>query len=158
VSGNSVSIDKEKLLVKVLHYAFAGKGSPEDCQVAAQMVVRYGKETKATLPAYCTAHMGLDCTGFVGNYMWYILGGESWPDQMPGENDGPNALIDGIVLKGTTPVIDLSLIRQNDVVIFGLLDTSNNIVDKDGHGGRHAHIVISQPGITQILPFPVLGS
>ena len=157
VSGKSVSIDKENVLVKMLHYAFEGKGSPEDCQVAAQMVVRHSKETKASLPAYCTAHMGLDCTGFVGNYLWYILGGKSWPDQMPGGNDGPNALIGKIVLKGTTPVTDLSLIRQSDLVILGLLDASNNLVDKDGDGGRHAHIVISQPGMTPILPFPFFG-
>jgi hypothetical protein len=101
--------------------------------------------------------MGLDCTGFVGNYLWYVLKGKNWPDQMPGDNEGPNALIDDIVLKGTTPVSDLNLIRKTDLVVFGLLDASKNVVDKDVPKVRHAHIVISQPGVTQIPPFPFLN-
>src|SRR5579864_1024404 len=39
VNGQPAGIDNEDLLRRILHYAFEGKGSPEDCQVGAQLAV-----------------------------------------------------------------------------------------------------------------------
>jgi len=144
VKGKSVGIDNESLLRRVLHYAFEGKGSPEDCQVGAQLAVLRGRTTKANLQNYCNANMGLDCNGFVGNYLWYVAGAGSWPDKMPGENQGSNAEIDDILLNETTPLSDVDLITPGKTYVFGLLDASNkHIVARDG--AEHAHIVISEP-------------
>lgn len=145
VNGKPASISEEKVLRRCLHYAFEGKGSPEDCQVGAQLAVLRKRATRANLTQYCKAHMGLDCTGFVGNYLWYVRGRRTWPDGMPGDNDGPNGMIDDIVLRGTTPVSNLTLIKPGDLHIFGLVNNFNNVVAKDSKKA-HAHIVISEPG------------
>jgi hypothetical protein len=62
---------------------------------------------------------------------------------MPGENDGPNALIDDLVFK-TTPVAGLSSLQPGVLNIFALLDNHNRLVPKVG--SANAHIVISDPG------------
>ncbi|HEY4764917.1 MAG TPA: hypothetical protein VIH75_14665 [Candidatus Sulfotelmatobacter sp.] len=144
VNGQPAGIDNESLLRRILHYAFEGKGSPEDCQVGAQLAVLQGRTTKANLQNYCNQNMGLDCTGFVGNYLWYVTGAGSWPDKMPGEDEGSNAEIDAILLNETSPLSDVDLITPSKTYVFGLLDPSNrHIVAKDG--AEHAHIVISEP-------------
>src|SRR5258708_6877538 len=93
VNGKPATFRDVNVLRRCLHYAFEGKGSPEDRQVGAQWAVLRKRATKANLPQYCQAHMGLDCPGFVGNYLWYVRGRRTWPDSMPGENDGPNGMI-----------------------------------------------------------------
>jgi len=143
VNGKQVSFRDGKVLRQILHYAYEGKGSPEDCQVAAQLAVLRGRTTRAKLPEYCQKNMGLDCTGFVGNYLWYVVGGNTWPDSMPGGNNGSNSQIDKLLLNETTPLSDADLITPSTTYIFGLLDEHFSIVAQDG--ARHAHIVISQP-------------
>jgi hypothetical protein len=144
VNGQPAGIDNEKLLRRILHYAFEGKGSPEDCQVGAQLAVLQGRTTRADLQSYCNKNMGLDCNGFVGNYLWYVTGTGSWPGKMPIDNQGSNAEIDDILLNETDPLSDVDLITPSKTYVFGLLDPSNrHIVAKDG--AEHAHIVISEP-------------
>ncbi|HLV87674.1 MAG TPA: hypothetical protein VKV39_11890 [Candidatus Sulfotelmatobacter sp.] len=144
VNGQTVGISDESVLLRILHYAFEGKGSPEDCQVGAQLAVLHKRTTKANLQKYCNQNMGLDCTGFVGSYLWYANAGHKWPDDMPKDDQGSNAEIDQILLNETTPLSDLDLITPTKTYIFGLLDSSNrHIVAKDG--AEHAHIVISEP-------------
>src|SRR5215469_4650827 len=53
VNGKPVGIDNENVLRRILHYAFEGKGSPEDCQVGAQLAVLRGRTTKTNLQDYC---------------------------------------------------------------------------------------------------------
>jgi len=146
VSGKQVEISDLNLLTRSLHYAFEGKGSPEDCQVGAQVAVLRGHATKADLATYCDKHMGLDCNGFVGNFLWYGRGGKTWPDMMPGDNDGPNALIDDLLFKNTTPVAGLSSLQPSALNIFALLDKQYRVVPRDHSPKVHAHIVISEPG------------
>jgi hypothetical protein len=147
VSGTPVTIKDESVLRRILHYAFEGKGSPEDCQVAAQVAVLQGIVKKKTdLPAFCQANIGLDCNGFVGNYLWYARTGNKWPDVQPRDNQGPNALIDDLILKGgTVPVSGLDALQPAALNIFGLLDAQFRVVPKDTKTA-HAHIVISEPG------------
>jgi hypothetical protein len=144
VNGKPASIDNENLLRRILHYAFEGKGSPEDCQVGAQLAVLQGRTTKANLQNYCNQNMGLDCNGFVGNYLWYIKGKGSWPDKMPLQDQGSNEEINDILLKETSPLTDVDLITPSKTYVFGLLDPSNKyIVAREG--AEHAHVVISEP-------------
>lgn len=52
--------------------AAMGKGAPEDYQLALEWAVRSGKiptVTQATLQTYCDDHLGIDCSGFVTNYL-----------------------------------------------------------------------------------------
>ena len=57
--------------------AFMGKGSPQDLKDAVWLAHRYGfvknperpRSGALTVAQYCRAYTGLDCNGFVGNYL-----------------------------------------------------------------------------------------
>ncbi len=54
--------------------AFYGKGSPLDYALALGLASRYGRLKSGTLQHYCdkVARLGLDCSGFVGQYFHKI--------------------------------------------------------------------------------------
>src|SRR5215475_5042678 len=79
---------------------FWGKGSPEDCQVAAQLAVLTKRTTKENLARYCDQHMGIDCNGFVGNYFFHVRNpdGQSWKAVAKDRVDlGPSSSMDQFV-------------------------------------------------------------
>ena len=52
--------------------AAMGKGAPRDYELALEWAVRSGKVpnvTRATLQTFCDEHLGIDCSGFVTNYL-----------------------------------------------------------------------------------------
>lgn len=52
--------------------AAMGKGRPKDYELALEWAVRSGKiptVTQAALQTYCDEHLGIDCSGFVTNYL-----------------------------------------------------------------------------------------
>lgn len=52
--------------------AAMGKGAPQDYRLALEWAVRSGKvpnPTPASLQTYCDDHLGIDCSGFVTNYL-----------------------------------------------------------------------------------------
>lgn len=52
--------------------AAMGKGAPQDYELALEWAVRSKKiptVTQATLQTYCDEHLGIDCSGFVTNYL-----------------------------------------------------------------------------------------
>ena len=52
--------------------AAMGKGAPRDYELALEWAARSKKiptVTQATLQAYCDEHLGIDCSGFVTNYL-----------------------------------------------------------------------------------------
>src|SRR5215471_5004256 len=82
---------------------FWGKGSPEDCQIAAQLAVLTKRTTKENLPRYCDQHMGIDCNGFVGNYFFHVRNpsGQSWKAVAKDKVDlGPTSTMDQFVAAG----------------------------------------------------------
>lgn len=50
---------------------YQGKGSPEEIELALKLAVGCGliNPTRDALQQYCDANIGLDCNGFVGNYV-----------------------------------------------------------------------------------------
>jgi hypothetical protein len=65
--------------------AFSGKGSPEDVQLTLQLAVRCGVAAPGSLQGYCDERvdpnyprLGLDCNGFVGNYLRYGNSEKQW--------------------------------------------------------------------------------
>ena len=66
--GRNVNLYKKQgLSIKL---AFFGKGSPWDYSLALGLAIRYGRLKSSTLQRYCenVARLGLDCSGFVGQY------------------------------------------------------------------------------------------
>ena len=52
--------------------AAMGKGAPQDYELALEWAVRSGKvrnPNQASLQTYCDQHLGIDCSGFVTNYL-----------------------------------------------------------------------------------------
>jgi hypothetical protein len=70
-------IDGFVISQKAISKAFTGKGSPSEVKTALRMAHRYGFITNSAKPRrgskslddYTDAYSGLDCNGFVGNYL-----------------------------------------------------------------------------------------
>lgn len=60
-------IVKTTEIVQVYH----GKGSPDQIRQALRLAAAFGlvASTAAAMNAYCTDYVGIDCSGFVGNYL-----------------------------------------------------------------------------------------
>jgi hypothetical protein len=78
-SWRSVQFTIQGLPIRVINIrrTFMGKGSPQDVKDALRLAHRYGfiknparpRPGALTLQQYCRAYTGLDCNGFVGNYL-----------------------------------------------------------------------------------------
>ncbi len=70
---------------------FWGKGSPEQCQLVLQLADYWGRARNG-LQAYAKK-LGLDCNGFVGNYLWHRMN-QDWAELGHGKGHlGPNISI-----------------------------------------------------------------
>ncbi len=112
---------------------FWGKGSPEDCQIAAQLAVMMKRTTRENLPRYCDTHLGLDCSGFVGNYLVH---------EMNKTGLGPSSAMDKFVAAGQ-PVKDIKAINPANIHVFVEVDDDLNVIS-GGKAGA-GHIVITEP-------------
>ena len=131
-----------------LHVArpFYGKGSPEDCQIVLQLAVLVANKHKprkaqADLQTYCDTHLGLDCNGFVGNYLWHERAGNEW-DVDPGHRDiGPSSTIDSIMKSGhfISKIEDMNAAQMH---LLAKVDGANVIIPG---GARVGHITVTEP-------------
>ena len=137
-----------KVVVRAVQ-AFSGKGSPEDVQLTLQLAARCGVATKG-LQQYCDervddyARLGLDCNGFVGNYLMYKSDNVKWTLEGPGKswNDTGIATIVGTCTskRAITDVDDMFNAR---VFIIARIDSKGNVINQFS-GGQVAHIVITE--------------
>jgi hypothetical protein len=130
-------------------YVFVGKGAPEHCQIVLQLVDHWklAPAGKHGLQQYADKALGLDCNGFVGNYLWHIGRGESWSSLGVGNLDqGPDLHIDDYFSSRK------AIKRWEDLIptrsyIMGKVDPSTGLVIKGGGSVASAgHIVITEPG------------
>lgn len=143
VNGDAVSI-KDFEHVK-LHIAapFYGKGSPEDCQLAAQLAVLVKRTSKEQLPRYCDKNMGLDCNGFVGNYLFHVRNGNPWQEIARDKKElGPSSSMDEFAAAGH-PVKDLVRMNPANLHLFIEVDKAFRVIP-GGKAGA-GHIVITEP-------------
>ena len=71
-SGGSLSNAWFQANKEAIRTAAMGKGAPRDYELAMEWAVRSGKvsnPTQTSLQTYCDAHLGIDCSGFVTNYL-----------------------------------------------------------------------------------------
>jgi hypothetical protein len=135
---------------QILHRAvnpFYGKGSPEDCQIVLQLAVLLRRvRSKSELQSYCDANLGLDCNGFVGNYLFRIVQRNGWRADPSSGDVGPSATISQIMSKAGGFVIHtVDQIVPSRMYVLAEVDGSDRIVP----GGLNAvpgHIVITEPG------------
>jgi hypothetical protein len=131
---------------KLAQYAFAGKGSPEAAQVVLQLAVAWGLTTDPQ--QYANDGLGVDCNGFVGNYIWHVLRKNEWWKLGVANNElGPDTPIrNGFYDRYKSKLIkrweDLD---NNKMYIMMRTDAAGEVINQ-GAGDNIAHITITEPG------------
>jgi hypothetical protein len=138
---------------KLARLVFAGKGSPEACQAVLQLANSWG--LAPNVQAYADSALGLDCNGFVGNYLWHVKNGNPWTNLGAGNHDlGPDSpirtgyfehyqhrLLDRWESLDTAKMYIMMEVGKDGVVING------------GGGAADAgHIVITEPNQSNDRP------
>jgi hypothetical protein len=140
-------LDKEKIDT-FARYVFAGKGAPEHCQIVLQLAEHWNLAASG-LQAYADAALGLDCNGFVGNYLWHIADEHPhpWSDLGVGnhDTDGPDTVISGYFDRRRR-LSRFDEMKLGRCYILGRADASGKVIDRVS-GNEWAHIAITEPGL-----------
>lgn len=139
-------------------FPFVGKGSPEQAQIAIQLLYRYRRVTTPVEQFGSLDFIGLDCNGFVGGYMQRVVEGKAWNRADINANPSPDSQISGLIhAKGlTTPIRSPDELRAEDTYLFGMCKPDGTVIDgayaKEATATSAAapevagHIVITEPG------------
>jgi len=133
-----------KKIAGMARYCFVGKGAPEHCQIVLQLVDHW-KLAPEGLQTYADKALGLDCNGFVGNYLWHAHWRQEWTDLgLNRGEEGPDVTIDGYFdrRKAISRWEDLNPVRS---YILGMVDAAGTIIP-GGSLANAGHIAITQPG------------
>jgi hypothetical protein len=148
IYGHSQDLDFTSHQLSSHFYApFVGKGSPEQAQIAIQLTYRYRKVT-TPLPDFLKADfIGLDCNGFVGNYIQRVVNGwgQPWTNFDTDKDPGPTTVMSGIVEKSCDKLITASKqLSSGEIYIFVLCEDDGTIIDP---GKKHpwGHVMITNP-------------
>jgi hypothetical protein len=126
----------------ILLRPFVGKGSPEENQVVLQLAVRYGLATKETMQNYADDHLGLDCNGFVGNYIRQVYDSTlKWYGDKSDPINGSTRIRD-LMHKTGARKKSVAELTFAGIHMMGLVDGSRQVVNTSVPAG---HIVISEP-------------
>jgi hypothetical protein len=130
---------------EVLHHVvrpFYGKGSPEDYQIVLQLAVLLGVVSKSGLQGYANDNLGLDCNGFVGNYLFHERAGNPWNIEPTPGQVGPSSLITQISQLGRT-VQNLDAMSASKTYLLAEVDAQGHVIP--GGSGGAGHITITEP-------------
>ena len=130
---------------------FYGNGCPEEVQVTLRLAIRFGviQPTKEAIQAYCnTDHLGLDCDGFIGNYIRHGLQKAPWHVD-PAKTDRSiqaNSAINAIMAH-CTPVSRWrkSCEPRTGATSWPLADAGTGRI-RDYADSPVGHIMITEPG------------
>jgi hypothetical protein len=124
---------------------FSGKGSPEQVQIAIQLVYRFRNVT-TTLDHFVNLnYVGLDCNGFVGNYYRRVVMGQDWKSLDVNIDPGPTTLMDDLLALGTE-VVDPKDLREEGTYILVMCDNQGNIINpKKDVPSSFGHVMITEP-------------
>ncbi len=134
--------------------AYWGKASPEEIQITLQLVLRFNLATPQSLQAYCDektdglaqGRIGLDCNGFVGNFLEHGYRGKAWDSNKVGfQSYEANIDIQSIMSKLGPEVKSINDINLNDIYVMGLVDPTTKQVIARFSGGHTGHIVVTTP-------------
>ena len=127
----------------IARYVFAGKGSPEHCQIVLQLADHWGLAPSG-LQSYADNALGLDCNGFVGNYLWHIKRGRPWSDLELDANEGPDSVISQYFV-GKTRIGHWQDMKPGRSYIFGKVNDTGAIIEGGGSAANAGHIAITEP-------------
>jgi hypothetical protein len=135
--------------------AFAGKGSPEDFQIVLQLAMLLGMAPAERLQPWTDEHLGLDCTGFVGNYLFHIVKGHDWRAR-PSASFGPFASIERLWRwaagrDGQDALNDIKKIDPHRIHLIVKVDEDGRVMP--GSIDQPGHIGLTEPGQMLAQPF-----
>ncbi|HMP03541.1 MAG TPA: hypothetical protein PKD86_08895 [Gemmatales bacterium] len=136
-------------MLTMARYCFAGKGAPEHCQIVLQLAHHWGLAPDPQ--AYADEALGLDCNGFVGNFLWHVKRKRPWTDLGIRFRDlGPDAKIDAYFPYSQRGfVASWDDLDGDKTYIFGKVDGAGNIIKGGGGLASAGHIMITQPGFVR---------
>jgi hypothetical protein len=139
---------------KHFYWPFLGKGTPEEAQIAIQLVYRYHKtHMPPELFVRQAGFIGLDCNGFVGSYIQRAVNNQSWRKAIKkqwsfgGAGTYIKTLFDGVVKSGGSEMTDLEGMKAEDTYILALCDEFNGTI-KDPSPDQptnYGHVMITEP-------------
>lgn len=141
VNGGDYEVASYNMMATWVVRPFTGKGNPEHCQVVLQLAVLLGEATAQTLQTYCDSNLGLDCNGFVGNYLYYEDAGHDWMDEPRNGEGGPN---DDMTLFERMGKAVRNTEEMTPANTYLCLETLGGKVIPGGSSGA-GHIVITEP-------------
>jgi hypothetical protein len=127
----------------IARYVFAGKGSPEHCQIVLQLADHWGLAPSG-LQSYADNALGLDCNGFVGSYLWHIKRGRPWSELGLEANEGPDSAISQYFV-GKTRIGRWQDMKPGRSYIFGKVNDMGAIIEGGGSATNAGHIAITEP-------------
>ena len=159
IDGKEVTSDTltHSQIWNLFRFPFAGKGSPEQVQATIQLLFRF-RQNKATVAQFSGGvglqgeynFIGLDCNGFVGNYLQRVVWKKyDWWNQNNEHDPGPDTTIKDLFLDNTNPTYSLADISNGgqSIYLFAFCSDEGHIYDHgDGPGGA-GHIMITDPGV-----------
>lgn len=120
--------------------AAMGKGAPRDYELALEWAVRSGKiqnPTQAALQTFCDEHLGIDCSGFVTNYL--VACGKRTYSSDTVRNTGAASYF-----RPAAAVNDPTQVRQGDLLVW--MD-GNAVKTNPGHVAVvESYVAQSRPG------------
>lgn len=125
-------------------YCFLGKGAPEHYQIVLQLADHWGLAPHG-LQAYADSALGLDCNGFVGNYLWHGRKRKAWSQAGFKDLKGPDSIITNF-FTGSTFVSRWEDINPANTYVLGMVNKAGQIVPGGGGPDTAGHIMITQPG------------
>lgn len=131
---------------------FVGKGSPEQVQIAIQLVYRFRKVSTTVEQFVDRDFVGLDCNGFVGNYYQKVVQEQSWQTADVNKDPGPTTLMDDLLALGEE-VMDLKDLRADGTYILVWCDPYGNIKNpQKGVANSYGHVMITEPNTLEGVP------
>ena len=138
-------------------WPFVGKGSPEQVQIAIQLVYRFHRATTTLQDFVNGDFVGLDCNGFVGNDIQRVMQGQLWATAPTEADPGPTTLITDLLTSWTDQkyeydyltirVDDTSELDADGTYLFGYCDPNGKIRDPSHDDPTHwGHVMITEPG------------
>lgn len=93
--------------------------------------------------------IGLDCNGFVGNYIQRVVQNTPWLEAHPDKDPGPTTLIGDLLARQgrANQITDVNDLAPEEIYLFGYCATDGFIFDpKDERGSSSGHVMITEPG------------
>lgn len=132
-----------KVLSGVLKDPFNGKGSPEEVQALLQVAVQCGFLKPTQLSTFCSSgKIGLDCCGFVANYIWHAVMRRPWDVDMGKKDLAASNYIPAMMQAGRAikTEADFTSLRSQSLVL-ATADSTGKVIPN----GPGAHVMITEP-------------